>query len=70
MYEVEIEKLNDFQKRLTELQGVPEHRGAEGERAALEEQMSAQDFWDDMEKAQVTVKALKGFDEGIGESPG
>lgn len=61
MYEVEIDKLNDFQKRLAELQACLNVEGLKENIAALEEQMSAQDFWDDMEKAQVTVKALKSF---------
>lgn len=66
MYEAELEKLKDFQKRLNELRSCLDVDTLKEHIAELEEEMSAPGFWDDPDKAQNTVKLLKGFKGTVG----
>lgn len=61
MYDVELDTLKASQARLDELRSCLNVDALKEQIADLEEIMGADGFWDDPDKAQVTVKQLKGF---------
>ena len=59
MYELETARVKDALARLNELRKCLNVEGTKNRIAKLEEEMSAQDFWDDPESAQKVVQRLK-----------
>jgi peptide chain release factor 2 len=68
MYEEEAERLGSCAERLKELRRCLNVDKTKAEIEKLEQEMSAQGFWDDPEKAQQTVQKLKGL-KGIADGP-
>ncbi len=65
MFELELETLRNFDKRLSELRSCLNVDGIKAQIAELEETMSAQGFWDDPESAQKVVQQLKSLKSAI-----
>ncbi len=61
MYEEVAERLTDYSARLQDLRKCLDVEGTKEEIAAIEQVMSAPNFWDDPESAQKTVQKLKGL---------
>ncbi|HOE66236.1 MAG TPA: peptide chain release factor 2 [Candidatus Hydrogenedentes bacterium] len=68
MYELETEKVQGYARRLEELRRCLNVEGTKQKIAAIEQQMSAGDFWNDPESAQKTVQQLKAL-KGIVNAP-
>ena len=61
MYEEQAAKISEFVSRLKELRSALNVEGTQAEIAKLEQQMSANDFWNDQESAQKIVQKLKAY---------
>lgn len=59
MFEEESVRIQEFTSRLDELSQALDLEGTRKEIAEIEDRMAAQDFWDDHDSAQTTVKQLK-----------
>jgi len=59
MVETEAARIDEFVERLTELRKCLNVESVNGQIASLENEMSAQGFWDDPEAAQKVVQKLK-----------